>query len=114
MTNDDEEFITTPYRKKSKRRPPKKANHKHESADCIVTIGKCETHQAKYCPICGKIMDIRVSWDEKWRVPSWDGLDMWTNYARQQLDEETRTIPFFEIEDIFQKFVTFENKGEEK
>ncbi len=106
------------YRKKSQKKPPKKANHKHEWANCVyntMTYGysrekgfykTTELSVGTYCPICGKIGNVA---DQKYRenicaIPKFYQLE-WTKEAQKEFDPATRTLPFFEINQFKDKFV---------
>lgn len=91
-----------PYRKKSKARPPKKANHKHVWADCVFEfedelLGKISI--GTYCPICGKIGNPM---SRRWRQKT---CYEWTDAARKEFDPETRTLPLCHAKNYFSKFV---------
>ena len=106
------------YRKKSQKKPPKKANHKHEWVNCVYetdTVGYSrekgfyktpELTIGKYCPICGKIGVIS---DYAWRVNTSQYSHFfhyeWTEEAQKEFDPETRTLPFFVIDQFKDKFV---------
>ena len=106
------------YRKKSQKKPPKKANHKHEWANCVyetATIGyskekgfyrTTELTVGTYCHICGKIGDIA---DRRYKIntsPYSKFLTYeWSEDAKKEFDPSTRTMPFFEINQFKDKFV---------
>ena len=106
------------YRKKSQKKPPKKADHKHEWANCVYetdTFGyskekgfykTTELTVGKYCPICGKIgavidQDYRINTSE---FPKFYCLE-WSEKALKEFDPKTRTLPFFRIDQFKDKFV---------
>ena len=106
------------YRKKSQKKPPKKANHKHEWANCVYNTVTCGYSREKgfykttelsvgtYCPICGKIGNIA---DQKYRenictIPKFYQM-AWTKEAQKEFDPATRTLPFFKIDQFKDKFV---------
>lgn len=125
----DEEFITVPYRKKRGKRPPKKADHKHEFVDCVFEFNPetirymIEEHECSigsYCPICGKIGSVgpKGGVDGKWRANEYNEPGKpryvhpyWTEAAEREFNPETRTLPAFILNDYFQKFVNLEQKG---
>lgn len=116
----DEDLALTPYRKKSKRRPPKKANHKHENADCVFfENGHHYKHLfiGSYCPVCGKIMNWLTPLDGKWRKNDSEYPHFihsaWTEDALREFNPETRTLPFFEIKKILQREVNLEEEADE-
>lgn len=98
-----------PYRKKSKSRPPKKANHKHVWAYCVFEFSDERFEKVSvgtYCPICGKIgnpmsSDWRENTSEFDRYVRYD----WTEAARKELCSETRTLPLCRAKNYFSKFV---------
>lgn len=112
---------STRYRKKAKKKTPAKADHRHEFVNCVYEIETIRLDEAHgfvpdsrfsigtYCPVCGKIgTHSDEVWQEKELVPRWRGLyDMkWSERAKTEFDEKTRTLPFFRIHDLFkQKFV---------
>ena len=115
--SNDEDFETVRYRKKSKKKPPRKADHKHERADCVLfeNFGNFKSMMiGSYCPICGKVMDWGAPLGGKWRkdfsdTPRFIAPD-WTDEARREFDPETRTLPYFELTTSMQKYVDIENK----
>ena len=111
----DENFETVRYRKKSKKKPPRKANHKHESADCVFEYtsdkafyGGRRSSIGLYCPICGKIIN---DFNQKYRInlanPPRYCMD-WSEEGYRQLDRVTRTLPTFHVTDWFRKYVNSE------
>lgn len=100
------------YRKKSQKHTPKKAKHKHHYENCVLRCAKWREDQmpgldrwkmsiGKYCPECGKIGSIC---DTDWRVTLKDRYgyrSVWNDRAISQFNEETRTLPYFVVEDIF-------------
>lgn len=112
------------YKKKSTKRPPKKANHKHIFEPCVfetkgikfdiahgIVDGPSEYRMGSYCKICGRVGPE----DRKW----WDMIDnrfcrsKYTKEAELQLNPETRTLPAFRLDDHFQKFVSIERDRSE-
>lgn len=106
------------YKKKSQKKPPKKANHKHEWADCVYetdTIGysrekgfykTTELNIGTYCPVCGKIGSL---YNQAYRentstVPRFYHMK-WSKKALKEFDPKTRTLPFFRINQFKDKFV---------
>lgn len=94
MVYEDDEVM--PYKKKSKRKPPIKASHKHDFQSCLFDFNGIMLDKAHgfvphpqsglgtYCVICGKIGDI------SFKEP--DSID--------------KKLPRFRIENIWsQKFV---------
>lgn len=115
----EERLFHKPTEKKKK---PKKANHKHHYEYCVFETVKeygrldpahgfmptTELTIGTYCPICGKIGSDNVCNDERWykqeafrhyshTVPTAECL--------REFDPQTRTLPFFRIEDFWQKEV---------
>lgn len=99
------------------KKPPKKANHKHEWADCVYNTDSIGYSKEKgfyktkemsvgtYCPICGK---IGVITNPKYMVdramPPYTRFE-WAEKAIKEFDPKTRTLPFFEIDQFKDKFV---------
>lgn len=114
---------TMPYKKKSKRRAPAKAKHKHDFQPCIFeyegiqfdsahgVIPKEKEMFGDYYVVCGKIGHRS---DNRWmeRVPtSIRGVFSfeYTEEAKRELNRGTRTLPTFRLKDIWaQKFVQIE------
>ena len=106
------------YKKKSNKKAPTKADHKHEYVNCVFEIGSLSYDNAHgfipcsklsigtYCNICGKIGTKHDnSWDTITRRNIGISVD-WSPRALAEFDESTRTLPFFCIKDIFkQKYV---------
>lgn len=128
MFYDDE---LTPHRKKSKRKTPTKADHKHNFEPCVFEyngvmldkahgfIPKPDVKIGEYCTICGKIGSVTLF--DKWMqwVPvkqgSRIGRSEYTEEAMREIDPNTRTLPTFKLEDEFrQKYVVLQNGGIEK
>lgn len=102
------------YRKKSNSPAPPKAKHKHQYQDCLFEIDWQELDKANgfvpsteivfgsYCPICGKIGGAKKDWyiyiNKIWRYE-------YTDEAKKELDESTRTLPLFRIKDFTQKYI---------
>lgn len=107
---------TMRYKKKSSRRPPKKAKHKHVYENCVFCFDTMKRFDrargmiwgpalsvGTYCPICGKIGDV---FDRQW----YDGAayqypPAWNDRAQQEFDPATRTLPFFHLNSVWQKAV---------
>lgn len=109
------------YRKKSSRRPPPKAKHKHDFHPCVFEFDGLKFDKAhgfipepavrigSYCTVCGKVGSV---YDETWTI--WvptnpcrrSGRIEYTEEAKRELNPATRTIPTFRLNDPFsQKFV---------
>ena len=112
------------YKKKSKKKPPTKARHKHEYVNCVFGFNKQKFTKERgfepepdmsigtYCPICGKVgstFDDADRWvDHHRRGVMWFGYD-WTDAAKQEFNAETRSLPYFWLDDgWFQKYVEVE------
>lgn len=112
------------YRKKSQKKPPKKSDHKHVFEPCVLEYpqdwflkehlrnGEKKAAISSYCPMCGKIGNIDI---ERWwtresimvgNFPCWNSIP--TEEAELELNPETRTLPTFMCDGIFQKFVNIE------
>ena len=118
---------TTPYKKKSKARPPKKSKHKHDYQPCILSYPEDwwnKTHLrnrkmkdviSAYCPVCGKLGDIqdRSVWYKRETVFINNiqfTESVLTNEGEKQMNKRTRTLPTFIVEDPFAKFVSLNVK----
>ena len=122
MNFEDENL--TPYKKKSKSKPPKKAKHKHDFNPCVFEYdgirfdqahGFVPNHQTSigcYCAICGKIGgDIPDGYIQLVQTKDGSWYSEHTEAGKKELDEYTRTLPTFRIDDIFrQKFVNIESE----
>lgn len=110
------------YRKKSRRKSPKKANHKHEFQPCvfeyegvefnsihgIIPTSEHQFSMGGYCRICGKIGDTSHQWTRLVNVkPDSCAVRVEdTEEAKRELNPETRTLPTFFLERRwFQKYV---------
>lgn len=113
----DEELLYKPNKKKKK---PKKANHKHVYENCVynVTINGIELDPAHgfidktylsigtYCPICGKIGVICDNKNLKYYERNSNMFHgTTTDEGEKELSSETRTLPFFFVDDWWQKEV---------
>lgn len=130
--NDYEYLEETPrYRKKSTAKPPKKSKHKHLVEPCILEHPvdwwnkphnrrrKNQVNIGGYCPICGKLGDLKDK-------SLWYGKDtvfignyqftesVLTKEGEKEMNPATRTLPTFYVDDPFAKFVEISNdeKGE--
>lgn len=115
------------YKKKSTAKAPPKSKHKHLVEPCVVayssewwtkehlrTTNKT-TIITGYCPICGKIGELKDK--SKWYTKDNGVLNnvewtktVYTAEGNREMNPETRTLPYFEINDPFDKFVNLENK----
>lgn len=110
-----------PYKKKSKKKGAKKADHKHDFQPCVFeyAIGRFDkergmiptpsTALGTYCTVCGKVGDRIDSWYadifqlRKEPKPDKCGYSVDSN---KELNPETRTIPTFKLNDYwFDKFI---------
>lgn len=109
------------YRKKSTKKPPKKANHKHKWASCVYQTDSVSYSKEKgfyktpeltvgtYCSVCGKIglihnPDFIVQMTEIINGNRYYSSD-WSNEAKKELDPATRTLPLFIVDQFKDKFV---------
>ena len=119
------------YKKKAKKTPPKKLDHKHVFEECVFESATCRLDRAHgfqydkpqwsigtYCPICGKIGTTRKK--EGWMKKTANdfGLfsashDDWNDKALREFNPKTRTLPFFALKEPFgfDKFVDLAKKG---
>lgn len=109
-----------PYRKKSQRKPPPKAKHRHDYQPCLIMSDgieidkahgvipktKDQLHFGSYCTICGKIGSPDF---DRWHITIHEGDCVrpgYTDEALKELNPETRTLPTFYVPDCFsQRFV---------
>jgi hypothetical protein len=110
------------YKKKSTGTGTKKSKHKHIYEQCILSYPDdwwTKTnlrHRQRtpivgtYCPVCGKIGTVkdRSRWYKKEAV--FTGNVQWartvlTEEGEREMNPRTRTLPYFEIDDPFAKFV---------
>ena len=108
------------YKKASQSKAPPKAKHKHLAEPCVLSYPKdwyqkehlrSEERQFTieyYCPICGKIMGLRER-DRWYKTHILKGFSCWdvqTEECLKELNPKTRTIPHFEVDSPFDKFVS--------
>lgn len=105
------------YKKKSQKKPPKKAKHKHLSEPCVIDVprdwykkehersGEMKSDIYGYCPICGKVTEFYPDRD-RWltHVRHYDGPFTYletvpTEECARELNPETRTLPTFKSND---------------
>lgn len=117
-----------PYKKKSQSKPPKKSKHKHLCEPCIISYpmdwwtkehlrsNKRNDTIGVYCPICGKIGDIKDR--SRWYTNDTVFIgnmrfteSVLTEDGKREMNPETRTLPYFEVDDPFDKFVSIEGDG---
>jgi hypothetical protein len=124
-----EQFDDVPrYRKKSTAKPPKKSKHKHLNEPCIIAYperwwtkehlrnAKMHTVVGAYCPVCGKIGELKDK--SPWYTKDTVFVGTYqltetvlTEDGKKEMNPLTRTLPYFEIDDPFAKFVQLsENK----
>lgn len=89
------------YRKKTKRKAPKKANHRHEYANCLIVArdidGSERDFLKSYCTVCGKVAEARE--DDLTREYginphffSWYGLVVTFRYTKPGFLDEARRV----------------------
>lgn len=111
---------STKYKKRSQAPTQPKANHKHQYVPCVYQypirvldkargfIDVPEQSIGTYCPECGR---IGCTLDRSWmkEINYWptykERKSIWKPEAILELDESSRTIPFFVISDRFNKFI---------
>ena len=116
-----------PYKKKSTGNTPKKSKHKHLYEPCVLSYPddwwnkEHIRHRQRtpiigtYCPVCGKIGTIkdRSRWYKRETVftgnVQW-GRTVLTDEGEREMHARTRTLPYFEIDDPFVKFVKLEEE----
>lgn len=108
------------------KKSPKKSNHRHTYKDCVCSIpaikyipekGFTKTNRRlvfwSYCPKCGKLRWFSST--NKWQKRVYDEHFFafrfeWTEDAKREFNPETRTLPYFEIDDEWQQYVEIEDK----
>lgn len=108
------------YRKRSKKRAPKKSKHKHHYENCVFrytifredqvlpfdNFDRWQMSIGEYCPECGKIGAICDTEWKKVEKARYGYQSVWNDCAIAEFNEETRTLPYFEVENIWKnKFV---------
>ena len=113
------------HKKKSRAKPPKKANHKHYYEPCVLEFDGCRISQehgitydkpeaiiSAYCPVCGKVGSLPDM--ERWYATRYVSnavhlrlIEQYeTDECKRELDQKTRTLPTFWVEDRwFTKYV---------
>lgn len=100
----------------------KKSNHKHIYEPCVISYPDDWWNKAhlrrrqrtpifsSYCPVCGKIGYLKDQ--SRWynQEPVMTGNILWTrtvlnDEGEREMNPRTRTLPYFEIDDPFVKFV---------
>lgn len=115
---------TSSYKKKSTGTGTKKSKHKHIYEPCVLSYpddwwekehlrrrrGSRTLFFGAYCPVCGKIGSVKdhSRWYKKEAVIT--GNIPWartvlTEEGEREINPRTRTLPNFEIDDPFAKFV---------
>ena len=114
----DEEYITTPYKKKKRKKRVKKADHPHQWDDCVYGLafaGNFELSIGTYFPICGKVGV--PTFYTKWKQNTSENPKLirseWKPEALREFDEKTRTLPYFNIELFTTKYLDLEGKSNE-
>lgn len=114
------------HKKRSKKKVPKKANHKHLCEICIVEYPRdwhLKEHARSsetisefygYCPICGKITAFCPEHD-RWYTQEkcYNGTFYYlqtipTEEGRKELNPKTRTLPTFKSDSYFVKNIKLE------
>ena len=105
------------YKKKSNSKAPPKSKHKHRYEPCVIEYpalwytkehlrgGEKQVKINGYCQVCGKIGEINL---EQWygSVYHVTGISIEpTEQTQRELNPETRTLPTFQVDDPFAKFV---------
>lgn len=89
------------YRKKTKRKAPKKANHRHEYVNCLIVArdinGSEREFVRSYCTVCGKVAEARQDdlTQEYGMNPYrglWDCLIIASRYAKPGFLDEARRV----------------------
>lgn len=110
------------YKKKSTGSGLKKSNHKHIYEPCVLAypcdwwnkgplfLRKMNRTIRGYCPVCGKLGDIKDK--SRWYREAHKTLGGYLIYetvlteeGEREMNPRTRTLPYFEVADLFIKFV---------
>lgn len=84
-----------PHRKKAKRKPHKKSNHKHEYQN-IVLVGNGYEGYVSFCTVCGKISEFRFSNEIREHFPHIKPFLLGFTLMRQGgTQEETDSFKYF-------------------
>ena len=127
MIDDIEDTDVPKYRKRAKKTTVKKADHEHENSFCVFEyknsyytiehgrVSKLDTSIGEYCPVCGKIR-VLYTLDRKYTMKSntfYSNCAIGLQYnqeAIKELNANTRTLPTFHVDDIWnQKFIDIDN-----
>lgn len=87
---------------------PKKTYHQHTYKDCVCNIPDVKNVGEKfltiwsYCPECGKLRQ-RPS-EKSWMIRTSNTIE-WSKEAEREFDPETRTLPYFDIDDEWQEYI---------
>lgn len=103
------------YRKKSSRHPPKKSKHKHIYKNCLLSykmsIGYSTGESivdcvclSEYCTICGKIRRKRML----------EITDEIKDLSADEILEKYKHLETFEIDDVYDKYVTLSDVVNDK
>lgn len=88
-------------RKSSASKSKEKSNHKHIYTDCLL-IEYSKPYKAKYCKLCGKIKDIKIK----------EFIELDNDSKRilsdAEIFENYNNLEHFQINDIFQKYVSID------
>ena len=111
----NQEYITTPYKKKKRKRKPKKADHPHVWEECVYGLsfaGNFELSVGTYCPICGKVgmPTYYTKWKDHFKTDRGACYSERSKEALKEFDPKTRTLPYFDIDLFVTKFVDLEGK----
>lgn len=115
------------YKKKSQKKAPKKADHKHLCEPCVIEHPKDwykKEHERSgelaadiygYCPVCGKVTSYRPDKGRWYKtVQRNNGVFSYletvpTEECERELDPKTRTLPTFRTNDFSAKVVELED-----
>lgn len=119
---------TAPHKKKADTSSPKKSKHKHLYEPCVVSMpdgwwkkehlrtGERKLEFRLYCPICGKLDYIddsirsRMYTTVKKQAATFSYVEtVLSEEGEREMNPETRTLPYFEINDPFDKFVSVDS-----
>lgn len=114
---------TSPYKKKSTGTGTKKSKHKHVYEPCVLAYpedwwNKTPSFRHRKmrktirgcCLVCGKLGNLKD--DSRWYYEETSVLNGYlfpktslTKEGEREMNPATRTLPYFEIDDLFAKFV---------
>lgn len=109
----EEKFYDEPpkHKKRSQRKSPKKSKHKHLYEPCllweddsVVGIGNVViggVYKAKYCTVCGKIGNVKISESVPTEIPGYNRA-----LTTEEMLDKYKDLKVFTVNSIWDKYVT--------